>query len=246
MPHRRRDESQIAADNWTSRHARRDRVERELRPEDILLGRVGQLPDGLGDKERLLHPLERPAWNRARRDRAMERHQPRLLGDRKMQCRDVGVAQENLGILANQVVVDTIEKSLGPVASSQAEDRRHRRIPKHRVEILEALGLRSGHVAMLGLHGSSQLRFQAEGRVEPRDHVLDPPGVEDVGGGSNEADRVSFFERLRLDHGTRGRGRSRSLFRDGACRERADAGETGDLQELSSCPHARSLRSGSL
>ncbi len=225
----------LPPDGAPPRAARRNRVARKLRRQGVALGRIGDGTDRLRDEQGLAESLERPRRQRRHRDGPVERHETRELSERQMQRRDVRVAHEDLGIAADQAVVDPVEQTLGAVAAAQAEDRGDLRIGEHRVQVRQTLLLRAREVPAPRADVRAELRLQAESREARRD-VLDPPEVEHVGGRRDEADRVAGLQRPRPDH-RRGRRRGRR-FRLGQGEERAAGREPGRREKRAARRHA--------
>jgi len=145
------------------------------------------------------------------------------------------LSEKDLGILADQAVVDAIEQALGAVAPAEAEDGGDVGIREHPVQIRQAFVLRARQVAATRPDVPAELVFEAE-RGEPRPDALQIPEIENVGGRRDQAHRIARLQGTRLRHRRRCRG-----HREGDLRrrreERASHGRAGRREKSASSGH---------
>ena len=81
--------------------------------------------------------------------RAMEGHETRIAADRQVQRGDVAVADEWLGVVAQQLEIDAIEQTRRTVAAAQANDRIDFGVGERGMQVIESHIVAAGQVAVL-------------------------------------------------------------------------------------------------
>ncbi len=79
----------------------------------------------------------------------MERHKPCMATDRQMQRSNVAITDEWLGVIAQQLEIDTVKQAWRAVTTSQADDGVDFRIGKCRMQIVQPHLIATGQVAFL-------------------------------------------------------------------------------------------------
>ncbi|MNF92901.1 hypothetical protein D3C84_755600 [compost metagenome] len=103
--------------------------------------------------------------------RAVEGHETRVAADRQMQRGDVAIADEWLGVLAQQLEIDAIEQPRGTVSAAQANDRIDLGIHERGMQVIESHLVAAGQVAVLLEHpGKNPQRITASSH--PGDGLL--------------------------------------------------------------------------
>ncbi|MNN73780.1 hypothetical protein D3C81_1899290 [compost metagenome] len=82
----------------------------------------------------------------------MEGHETRVAADRQVQRGDIAIANEWLGILAQQLEIDAIQQPRGTVSAAQANNRIDLRVHERGVQVVESHIVAAGQVAILLEH----------------------------------------------------------------------------------------------
>jgi hypothetical protein len=157
----------------------------------------------------------------------MECDQPGLLADGQVHGGDVAVAQKDFRVPANQFVVDSVEQMTAAVTAADGEHGLHFGVAEHPVQVGQSLFDGARHVPGAPSYVRPELGAQPEvlDGAAGEDEAV---GVRDIGCRSDEPDRVSRPQRLRLD---------RSGGSHAPCRRHAERG----ADELST-PHESRYR----
>ena len=147
--------------------------------------------------------------------------------DRRVQRGDVAVAEQDLGVATNQVIVEARDDAGAAPAAADADNAADVAIREHRVDISGAVLVAAGEVAVAIEHMRADLHLEAEGL----EGLADDVEVDAVVGGAgriDQADGVTGLKSRRLDR------HCLSGEPDAQCRR----GHAAEGQKVSSCRHS--------
>src|SRR5579872_1359289 len=195
-PHGGRNQRQIAANQSPPRPPRADGPYMMFRPKGVCCRWICYGPERLGSEQRLPVPLLCKRRELRCCDRPMESYQSRFFVDRQMESGDVAESNEDLGIPADQIVIDSIEQLSGAISAADRQYATHLRIGEHRVQVVQPLCYGAAQIPCLLPNIFAPLRLQAEVLNSALDQ-LKLVGIGDVGGGRDQSDGIALMQGAR-------------------------------------------------
>ena len=205
-PREVRHQAEIAAEEPALCPARHQRGHAVL-PLRLALARLpargcAQSNGGVRGPENLAQLGEGVGGEAARGDGPVKADQSRLRVQRHVQGGDVAVADERLGIGADEVPVQQRQQAGGAIPAPHAPQRIHRGIREGRLQIRGAVRVRAREVALAIEDVLARTDAEPEG-LQGLDRVADPVGLIGRARGGDETDGLARREAPRAEEGQR-------------------------------------------